>query len=65
MATGGHTSFIWRRRVLTKKDKAQPIPPNCRSVRDGDEWYCPTQGCGIRWEVGGIRPDCPLKGKAR
>lgn len=31
---------------------------NCRSVRDGDEWYCPVAGCGLRWEVGEERPAC-------
>jgi len=39
-------------------------PPNCRSLRQGDEWICPQSGCGLRWDVGESRPlNCPLKGK--
>ena len=52
-----------RNALLSKRAPLQNVPPNCRSIRDGDEWYCPQGGCGVRWEVGTLRPDCPLKRK--
>jgi hypothetical protein len=35
--------------------------PNCRSLRQGDEYYCPVAGCGLRWGSDEDRPNhCPL-----
>jgi len=45
---------------------AEVVTPNCRSLRDNDEWVCPERGCGLRWGVGERRPlNCPLKGKPK
>lgn len=39
----------------------EPETPRCLSRREQEEWVCPT--CGLRWDIGDERPDCPKKGK--
>jgi hypothetical protein len=51
----------WKRRNRPKKISTLPpkvYRPRCTEMTSGDEHYC---GCGVRWQLGEDRPECPRK----